>query len=294
MGEDMVKNEIIFIAKPNWYTEEIYPGYRKFYEKFLEQLKVFHEVCALDLPDIWVRDFLPVQNVKTGQLYQTFFDPRYANYTSVFNAHIRCEVQKYFPKAITCNLRIDGGNILLNSKLNTVFCFERQTIFHKSKPLEKQKAEQELRTALGVDKIFWLPREKGDKICHIDGFMQFLGNKLCVSNEVYLSGQNLWDKREKILKSVINCEIIKFPCAANYNDYLSAKGIYINFLETSQAVFLPQFNLREDEKAFSTIKKHTSKPIVLVDCSKIAGYGGAVHCLTREYSNKQSFLNQQE
>ena len=287
-------DEIIFLVSPSKIIEKVYPGYTAFFREFSAKLKVFHEVRALDLPDIWVRDFLPVQNVKTGQLYQTFFDPRYANYTPVFNAHIRREVQKYFPKAIACNLRIDGGNILLNSKLNTVFCFERQTIFHKSKPLEKQKAEQELGVALGVDKIFWLPHEKGDKICHIDGFMQFLGNKLCVSNEVYLSGKNLWNKREKILKSAINCEIINFPCAANYNDYLSAKGIYVNFLETSQAIFFPQFNLRKDERAFNTIKKHTSKPIVLVDCSKIAEYGGAVHCLTREYSNKQSFLNQQE
>lgn len=82
----MTKNEVIYVAKPTWYTEQIYPGHVKFYENFVAQLKQYHEVRALELPDIWVRDFLPVQNVQTGELYQQFFDPRYANYTPKFTA----------------------------------------------------------------------------------------------------------------------------------------------------------------------------------------------------------------
>ena len=277
-------SEIIYLAKPTWWVEKIYPNYRQFFNEFYPKLKEYHEVEILDLPDIWVRDFLPIQNQKTGQLHQMFFDPRYANYTPQFTALIRYAVHNCFPQAKPCDSRIDGGNMVLNPKCDTVFCFEKQTIFHKSKSEEKQKAEQNLKTALGVDKVVWVPREIGDKICHIDGFMQFLGSKLCISNDIHLSGHDLWQKRENILKSVTNIsDIISLPCAAAANNYLSAKGIYVNFLETSQAVFIPQYNLPYDDIVIKTIKSHTKKPVVKIDCSKIAEYGGAVHCLTKEY-----------
>ena len=277
--------EIIFIAKPTWMTEKIYPGHRKFFQEFYPKLKEYHEVEVLDLPDIWVRDFLPVQNQKTGQLYQMFFDPRYANYTPQFNALIRHAVHNCFPHAQSCDLRIDGGNMALNPKRDTVFCFEKQTIFRKSKPEEKQKAEQALKTALGVNQVVWLPRETDDKICHIDGYIQYLEDVMCISDYDYWHNFPIWLKRNKILKNFVKDEnFIDFPYEIDENDYLSAKGIYVNFLETSRAVFLPQYNLHHDDKALEVAKLCTKKPIVKIDCSEIAEYGGAVHCLTREYN----------
>ncbi len=118
-------SEIIYLAKPNKDIETTYAGYTKFYEVFSAQLQHFHEVRPLDLPDIWVRDFLPVQNVKTGQLYQTFFDPRYANYTPKFTAQIRQAVKYYFPQAKPCNVRIDGGNIVISPDKKSAFCMEK-------------------------------------------------------------------------------------------------------------------------------------------------------------------------
>lgn len=282
--------EIIYIAKPTWYIADIYPGYTKFYENFSAQLREFHEVRALELPDIWVRDFLPLQNQKTGQLYQTFFDPRYANYTPKFTAAIRKEVAGYFPKANPCNVRIDGGNIVLTPDKRYAFCMEKQTIFRKSDPAQKQYVEQELKCALGVQEILWIPQQKGDKIGHIDGYIQFLGENLMEGTvELYggITNSSLLDYKgmHELYEHCHNKDIksLELLCKPEENDWLSAKGLYINFLETSQAVFLPQFNLPEDKRVFDIIKRYTSKPIVCVDCSKIARYGGAVHCLTREY-----------
>lgn len=277
-------SEIIFIAKPTWWVEKIYPGYRQFFNEFYPKLKEYHKVETLDLPDIWVRDFLPVQNHKTRQLHQMFFDPRYANYTPQFTALIRHAVHNCFPQAKPCDLRIDGGNMVLNPKRNTVFCFEKQTIFRKSKPEEKQKAEQTLKAALGVDKVVWVPREIGDKICHIDGYIQFLGDILCLSNEFGMFSWRISDKKFKAIKPFIDEKnVLDLPYQIDENDYLSASGIYVNFLETANAVFIPQYNIFRDEEVFEVIKRYTKKPVVKVDCSKIAEYGGAVHCLTREY-----------
>ena len=286
--------EIIYMAKPAWYVEETYPGYPKFYKEFSAQLKEFHEVRALELPDIWVRDFLPLQNTKTGQLYQTFFDPRYANYTPKFTAGIRKEVRGYFPQAKPCDVRIDGGNILLSPDKQYAFCLEKQTIFRKSDPAKKEYVESELKRALGVKEILWLPHQYGDKIGHIDGYIQFSGNFLMVGTvELYngITTGGLLDSQKELYdyceeKNIIDfdTELVHLLCRPDENDWLSAKGLYVNFLETSQAVFIPQFNLPEDDRAIQTFKKYTDKPLVPVDCSKIALYGGAVHCLTREYS----------
>jgi len=280
----MASKEIIFVAKPTSWTEKIYPGYLRFCKEFHAKLKQYHKIEILDLPDIWVRDFLPVQNHKTGQLHQMFFAPRYANYTPKFTLNIRKAVQKYFPRVKSCRLRIDGGNIILNPECGTIFCFEKQTIFCKSKFWEKHKAEQCLKNALGAKRVVWLPHETGDKICHIDGYMQFLGNKLFISDEAPFCGKILWLKRQKALAPFIDIgNIVLLPCMADESDYLSAKGIYVNFLETSVAVFVPQYNLPYDKEIIKIMRKHISKPIIEIDCSQIAEYGGAVHCLTREY-----------
>jgi len=283
----MSKSEVIYVAKPTWYTEQTYPGHTKFYEHFVSQLREYHEVRSLELPDIWVRDFLPVQNVQTGELYQQFFDPRYANYTPKFTAAIREQVRGAFPHAKLCNVRIDGGNIVLSPDKKLAFCLEKQTIFHKSNLAQKEHVGQELKRALGVEKIVWIPQQKGDKIGHMDGYIQFLGDFLMEGTTVLYGGVAteplLDDKGTDILRSYGKFERIPLLCQLDEENWLSAHGLYVNFLETSCAVFVPQFNLPEDDEIVNIMKKHTRKPLVRVDCSQVAEYGGAVHCLTREY-----------
>ena len=288
----MARGEIIYVAKPTWYTEKTYPGHAKFYEHFAAQLKQFHEVRALELPDIWVRDFLPVQNMQTGKLYQLFFDPRYANYTPKFTAAIRKQVRDAFPHAKPCDVRMDGGNIVLAPDKKQAFCLEKQTVFHKSNPAQKKYVEQELKRALGVQEIVWLPQQKGDKIGHIDGYIQFLGDFLTegavdIFDEDIVLESLLDIKSSDLLCSYHEFNMFPLPCRIDENNWLSAKGIYVNFLETSRAVFVPQFNLPEDDRVIDIMKKYTCKPLVRIDCEQISQYGGAVHCLTREYNEYQ-------
>ncbi len=283
----MKKNEVIYLAKPTYYTEEIYPGHKRFVEGLAAQLMQYHEVRALELPDIWVRDFLPLQNVQTGELYQHFFDPRYANYTPAFTDAIRRQVRGAFAQTKPCAVRIDGGNIVLTPDKKCAICLEKRTIFLKSNIAKKTLVEGELKRALGVEKILWLPQKIGDKIGHIDGYIQFLGDFLMEGTiEVYdglATEPLLSDKGTELLRGCGRFECIHLLCSIDEEDWLSARGLYVNFLETSRAVFVPQFNLPEDDKVFSIIGEYTHKPLVPVDCSQIAQYGGAVHCLTREY-----------
>ena len=61
------KQETIVLTAPTAQIARIYPAYKAFYNRFCAAVKSFHPIQTLVLPDIWVRDFLPVQNVQTGE-----------------------------------------------------------------------------------------------------------------------------------------------------------------------------------------------------------------------------------
>lgn len=277
--------ETLVLAAPTAQIARIYPEYPAFYEHFRALAAPFHPIKTLALPDIWVRDFLPVQHIQTGELYQPFFNPHYANYTPAFSSAIRRAVNDVLP-AQPCAVQIDGGNLILGPD-QTLFCLQRSAIFRKSAAGEQERVERELKRATGAHRVVWLERETGDKIGHIDGFMQFLGDTLMVSDErfdPYL--KTLLARRLAVVKQACPGIKIRFlPCVPDMADKtgLSAQGVYVNFLETSRAVFVPQYGLGQDRAVISIMETITPKPVVAVDCRGVAPYGGAVHCLTKEY-----------
>lgn len=280
--------QTICIAKPSPAVLKIYPAYRAFFPGFYKALAAYHPVKVLDLPDIWVRDFLPVQSAKTGELTQLIFRPGYANYTPKFAAGINATVQRLFPVR-GCPIRLDGGNIVRGPD-GTVFCLESRRIFRKGVAGEQAQKESVLKQALGARRIIWLAREQGDKINHIDGFMQFIGNTLLVSDErfdSYLKGL-LLQRLGQVFKILPHIEVRFLPCVPDETDKsgLSARGVYVNFLETSRVVFVPQYHLPQDKAVLAIIRTTTDKPVLGIDCTEVSRYGGAVHCLTKEYEEK--------
>ncbi len=277
--------ECIFLAEPTRRVLKVYPAYRDFFPALYAALAAFHPVEVLDLPDIWVRDFLPLQHSKTGELSRLLFKPRYANYTPKFTEDIRRRVHELFPVRF-CGVGIDGGNIIPGPD-NSFFCFEGRRIFRRTSPGEQEMVERKLAEALGSKKIVWLPREIGDKVNHIDGFMQFVGDTLLVSDErfdPYLE-KLTYQRLERVRHALGKVAVQFLPYVPDRSDKsgLSACGVYVNFLETSRAVFVPQYHLPQDKQALSIIGCATSKPVVGIDCAQIARYGGAVHCLTQSY-----------
>lgn len=278
--------EIICIAAPTPRVLREYPAYGEFFPRLQAALAEFHSVCVLELPDIWVRDFLPLQHRQTGALSRLLFRPRYANYTPKFTAEINAAVRRLFPVR-ECMVQIDGGNILSGPD-GTVFCLQGRRIFRQSADGEQEIVEDELFAALGEKKLVWLPREIGDKIGHIDGFMQFIGDTLFVSDErfdPYLE-RLLWRRLELVRRVYWNLKFRFLPCVPDRADPggLSARGVYVNFLDTSKAVFVPQYGLEADLEAIRQIQAAApGKPVIGIECAEIARYGGALHCVTKNY-----------
>lgn len=268
--------ETIFTASPTKEIAKVYPEYAEFYSRFKRVVEHYHNHKSLDLPDIWTRDFLPFQNRVTCKLYTFFYEPTYQS--KKLSLDVRRVVKKYFQNSKQAPLRLDGGNLIINSK-GIAFAFKKYGM-----PLNK--AERNIKAVLNIKDITFLPREIGDKICHIDGFMQFLGDDTLLMND------NVYDDclkthMEKCIRIISSkhpeIKIVKMPI--KWNNVVrygipSATGVYVNFLETSKAVFVPQYNLPEDKKAMDLVQSLTSKAVIGVDCEAISKHGGSIHCLT--------------
>lgn len=275
--------EIVYIAFPSEDIEELYPEYYGFYADFKYQLgTVGIEYRPLPLPDIWVRDFLPLQNINDGSLHTMFYDPTYkrAQYKK-FYARIRQAVAGLFPQAQQLSIRMDGGNITFNSG-GIALALEKASI---SKNTSYKAVSGALKERLGLGDIIWLPNphDSCDPFVHIDGFMQFLGDDILLTNKPCdeRAAKHLAKCKEIILAKYPQFKIVELPLWVNMEDSFGAKGLYVNFLETSKAVFVPQYKLPQDKEVLAIIRRHTAKSVIGVDCEGISRHGGALHCLTQ-------------
>lgn len=60
----------------------------------------------------------------------------------------------------------------------------------------------------------------------------------------------------------------------------SAKGLYINMLETCDALYVPKFGLAKDREVLRYIQQHTEKQVIQIHVGEISTMGGAMNCLT--------------
>jgi agmatine/peptidylarginine deiminase len=273
--------EIIYLNFPTTEIEKLYPEYTDFYFDFKAKTEQFHTVEKLCLPDVWLRDFLPVQNLKNKRLFNLFYDPTYKRSSlKNFYLKIRNEVKKEFSAAQDLPIRMDGGNLIFN-RHGQAFAFEKTTIKKNS---SYEELSNILKEALSLKELTWLPRlpESHDPFCHIDGFMQFLGDDTLLMNEPYDTvTEKHFNKCLEIIKAVMpDLRIIKLPIKIDPQNTLSAKGLYVNFLETSKVIFVPQYNLLEDRVALAIICAATNKTVIGINCEGISKYGGSLHCLT--------------
>ena len=282
--------ETIFLAQPNKSVTAVYEDYASWFECVCPILERYHagKVIALDLPDIWVRDFLPLQNIQTGKLFSPLYWPSYQSAKlGRFYETIRARVRELFPEVEQMPLvRLDGGNLIVN-KRGVGFSVFNPKMFQ---PEQKDTIANALESALGLTKLHWLPALPSayDPFGHADGFGNFVGDDTiitCISNSADNVEKKIHHDVISIIESAgIKCLTIRTNTPIDYSgdNNKSAKGCYGNFLETSSAVFVPQYNIPDDDTAMEIIQSCTDKPVVGIDCEAISKHGGSLHCLTKE------------
>ena len=268
----------ILLVKPSKHIESLYKGcYTDIYERLKTILEPYHEVKTLDLPDIWIRDFAPFFTDKKPM--PLLYKPPYQSFLKSERVQIEC--LKYFPDLpIPLPIRFDGGNLISNNQGIGIATKKPLEL----NPISQDKIDLFMSELFGIKKMIWRPYETGDRIAHIDGMMQFLDDNTILINK---SNCKELEKCHQILQE--NCPQVKLvdipyePTYEKYHGWESAKGIYINFLQTSKIILVPTYDMPADEVALKIIQSHTHKPVIPINATKIAKFGGSIHCLTNGY-----------
>lgn len=254
-----------------------YPEFFQEFDKVLKDCKIAYEFLPYT-KDIWAVDFMPVQ-VNRNKFISFRFKPDYLR----GYPHLKTNPDKVLSalnlKTIRSEIILDGGNVIKAGN-KIIMC---DKVFHENKCLKKTdvlKLISELEEYFEIDKIIFIPWDTGDYTGHADGMVRFIDDNTVIINDYNCQ----IDKGFQItLRAVLhNSELdyVEIPCNIQ-NGPDSAAGLYINYLQMEQAVLMPVFNLKSDEKAYKNLSGiFSNKKVVTVECSDIAAYGGVLNCIS--------------
>jgi agmatine deiminase len=152
---------------------------------------------------------------------------------------------------------------------------------------ELAAGEMALEKKLGLTMVAIVPEEpEVPRLGHIDGIANWLApGVLALSN---YSDSTTYAMYESILTTKFgsdNITVVPFPYAPSFDTWTdgfeSAEGIYVNFLRTDSAIYIPIFGLPEDEMALRIAKEYGDRPVVGINATAISIMGGSVRCLSQ-------------
>lgn len=286
---DTISTGTIFVSTPSSQNE--------YYTPFSKDIKYFHhqlreekapndKLFSLNFSetsydDVWIRDVAPVI---TTRLVKFKYKPQY------LDNDVSEDLNQSFSEWLNeknfnvkySNLVLDGGNVVWNKK-DTIIVTNR--ILEDNPNLTKNEIIEQLKEELKVKHVILINPEPGDILAHADGMVKFI-NKDTLFISDFLGDSNFRKKIENTIKQEVpNMKFIVMTSAyteqGQYdNDIASAKGLYINILETNEAYYVPQFGLNKDKTMLNFIKNHTDKPVIPINIDKLSTMGGAMNCLT--------------
>ncbi len=275
------KTNVLYLSELLKGETKRFQKYNPFYERFvllLEENNIEYRFLQ-KTKDIWARDYMPVQ-VSKDKFIQFDYQPPYALKYKKYQHTISdpqevCEANGFTPKVST--LVIDGGNVIKGSDF--LILTDRALVHNPQRNVRSELAE-----LFGIKEsaIYFIPAEKSDEIGHADGMVRVVDEQHLLINDY---STHLKDKKQ--LLSMQNCldetsfTVSKVPYIPDRNRYIAATGIYSNYLMIGDCLFLPQFNISEDNDALFAFQKiFPTKKIIPVLSIEIANEGGVLNCIS--------------
>lgn len=232
----------------------------------------------LNTKDIWVRDFMPVKT-KSAKYISFRYEPGYLHNNPELRTDYRKDIacEQEFSSVIYSDINLDGGNVVFSPSRQKAIISDR--VFSENPRYSEAELIKELERLLEAQVIIIpsLPA-KYDMTGHADGMVRFLTENTVLGNRV--RGRNTLEKQIASVLRSYSIETIEFPYFESRG--ISAKGCYLNYLETDTHIFLPVFKNKMDTEAADLAAKVFSKTVVPVSASGIAKQGGALNCISWE------------
>jgi len=247
--------------------------------------------------DIWIRDWGPIsiymEEGKIGKIrpLKTIYNPDYCPYKQDIDNRVGWElVDKenctFLPLLWDLgNLETNGQDIVVTKRLQE----------QNSKVGNIEKYLRDL--GFKFNQLIQINVEKNDNIGHIDSLVRFFDEKTILIPE-YPDSKDYKEENEylRLIESQLreglclkyHYNIVKIPSDIsdfkNKEDIYSTTGCYLNFLRLENRIYLPQYNIYEDDEALRIFKKlgrNTNIEIIPVNnCNKLADLGGVLNCFT--------------
>ncbi len=233
-----------------------------------------------NIPDVWMRDFSPIRT-KSGNFDFTYA-PQYL--ASSDTAYIEQRFNAWFSRIGLTKKRVplilDGGNYLYNGVDSAVVTTR---ILADNRGYTRTQIVNTFKRSLGLTRLAIIPEEPGDITGHADGMVTWLApNKLGVVRFPEPLRSRVRTALSAALPNVQQVEIPYVPHDDVWQDWSTAKGVYVNALITANAIYVPMFGLAADAEALAIYRQHATKPIIPVPVGPEVSMGGSVRCLTWE------------
>jgi agmatine deiminase len=256
----------------------------------------------IDSNDTWSRDFggVTVEQNKKFIILDFKFNGWGKKYLSKLDNDITRQLKlkgllkQYAHKTIPFVL--EGGSI--ESDGDGVIMTTTKCLLEKNRNphLNKNSIEKQLIFNFGAKKILWLNNGAligDDTDSHIDTLARFVSADTIVyqscddeNDEHFIELKKMEDEL-KLFKTIngLPYKLVALPwIKAKYYNYKRLPATYANFLIVNDAILVPTYNDKNDEK---TMKIFTNlfpkRDVIGIDCTTLIKQHGSLHCVTMQY-----------
>lgn len=269
------QTNFVFLADTLAYK---YPEFAKDFVSKLIQEGIPYAILP-NTNDVWAVDYMPIQVSETKFIRFTY-KPDYL----VTNKKLAKSISDVDSicgqigiKTIKSDLIVDGGNI---SKGNDKVLMTTK-VFIENRTVPEQELIDRIQNLLEINKLIFIPVEKGDWLGHADGLARFASQDTVLINDFGLDEQKTYINLLAALhNSGLKWKGFPNDCFRN-DDYDDAAGLYLNYLELTDHILMPVFGREADQPAIEIAKEiFQGKKVIPVMSNEPAKDTGIINCLT--------------
>ncbi|MFJ9593961.1 agmatine deiminase family protein [Streptomyces virginiae] len=265
------------------------------------------DVIEIANDDLWIRDFGPTFVVGPGAVagVDTNFNgwgktgTTYAQPFANDAAAAGILLDEYGVGRIRAGFVGEGGSLETDGEGTLLATVSSLVNPNRNPGMSREQVEQAVKSALGIDKVIWVPGLAGQDItdCHIDCLARFTSPGRVILDRPGAGADRKWvavyEETKRVLESATDARgrrlaVTELPgpdrerIRGRGAEFLSS---YTNYYTVNGAVIAPQFgDGRADGLAYAILQAaYPDRQVVQVAIDNIAAGGGGIHCATQSH-----------
>ncbi|MEU8525839.1 agmatine deiminase family protein [Streptomyces sp. NPDC048629] len=265
------------------------------------------EVVEIANDDLWIRDFGPTFVVAPGAVagVDTNFNgwgktgTPYAQPYANDAAAAATLLGRYGVQRVQAGFVGEGGSLETDGQGTLLATISSLVNSNRNPGRTQDQVEQAMKSALGIDKVIWVPGLAGQDItdCHIDCLARFTAPGRVILDRPGPGTDPKWvavyNETKQILLSATDAQgrpltVTELPGPERSRIRGKDRGpaflsSYTNYYTANGAVLVPQFgDSAADSVAYNILAAaYPGRTIVQLDIDNIATGGGGIHCSTQ-------------